>query len=410
MGPLFWCDATDSQKAKLSYIVMKGHLDFLNREHPNREVMKRMIHKALDDTTDTGRRLVGVLQEAGDVVLSTEELEGRPFKSLQLEHFLEKVPEWKDYDKAPTIFNHDIYGVRPVLRIQEAWSPICYILTSVNQIHYSKTIREKKAAAVRNTDYDEIGTREKFSLNVLRYIRNFYSEEDSYNHIFVADGGYATVTIDALIKTLLSNVPADAGVTRSYDLAAKRPEAITNMVACVSDVIFDCGAGIIESFQVFHDFLHSGEVTFTGNYAEKQKLDPKKYPNINHVVLVTGARSTGAGGLGGGAMFQIQNTWPHQAFAEVGLDLLQSMGAIQLYFIREDVPLSAFPASLQLPPAVAMAQSLNSRPVPATQRLFVNEDLSSMSSSEEVEEAYNLEDDKEYVECLKKTFGPGFFS
>ena len=76
------------------------------------------------------------------------------------------------------------------------------------------------------------------------------------------------------------------------------------------------------------------ELTFTGDFNEKKGF--KFGTEIGHAMLIVGARRTK--NEHGGIVFLAQNSWSHQIFSEIGLDLLLSMGGCStITFISPDL-------------------------------------------------------------------------
>jgi hypothetical protein len=94
------------------------------------------------------------------------------------------------------------------------------------------------------------------------------------------------------------------------------------------------GALIIEAFKIFPDMIaEDHEVTFGGDFNLKTQFGTDQ--NVNHTMLVVGARLTGLETDDmGGMEFLVQNSCKNKPFLIIGYDLLRSMGVKKLYAIE----------------------------------------------------------------------------
>jgi hypothetical protein len=77
----------------------------------------------------------------------------------------------------------------------------------------------------------------------------------------------------------------------------------------------------------------SDQLIFHGDWNEKSHFPTGTVPNVNHALLVVGARLTGSDKMGGIKLL-VQNLSQKKPFVTIGYDLLLSMGVYQLLDVQ----------------------------------------------------------------------------
>jgi len=286
-----------------------------------------LLEKALDVGTPFGTRVIGYVKKGGDITLQEIAVARKNLNPHLLEGFLEQFPQFSDYDKAPSIFNHPDHPVHPFYRFHEDTSIVCFLVASANVIYYSM-------CRVSFSDRDQ--TIPDYALNVSRFMRNRFTDEEIFENIFRGEGGYP----ELMLRRLLEPFNPGKMVVRRIDLwdGAELAHAI------IHQHLEKHSALIIEKFQVFPEFVDSPNLSFDGDFNDKPKYPPSL--NVNHALLIVGVWRTGNPSVMGGLAVMVQNTWWKKPFAVIGYDLLRSMKVDTLLAVEKNLHYETRPYTL----------------------------------------------------------------
>jgi hypothetical protein len=344
----YWSDLDDFQKAKMSFLVLRGQPRLLIQEQGKvlqeqgkalRNVARYLWDAVMNTNGLSFKRLEGFVQKGGDkkhLSLATADLDGKTISDY-FGHFLEQHPEWSDPEaEAHTIFNHpdEFSRVKPLLLFQEGTSTVCFIASVANALFYSQCLHT-------GTAHEE--SVEHYALNFNRFMRNNCSNEELFGIIFMGKGGDPKKTLVNLLASFNKDVSA-------FDLIKKidieyGPEDGKAYIQFaywkIKEMIRRYGALIVERFKIFPEFCeNSAQLRFHGNYDDKEHYEESQC-NIYHAVLVVGVRLNESKDGTEGLEFLVQNSWESKPFVIVGFDLLKSMGVDELVAVEEGLGFSS---------------------------------------------------------------------
>jgi hypothetical protein len=230
------------------------------------QLVAQTMWDSLDLNSLHGPKLEALVRKGGDVCVEEEA------KASYYENFLEKFPEWNNHDTHPSILIHPdlFHNVDPLMRYQEAWSTVCYMIAVGGAIYYSMclNIGTFKAIAVG-----------QYAVNISRFIRNEFSDQEIVDNIFGGNGGWPS---EMLLRCLKPFNPGkrDQDIVRTIHLGTDCAPAVVYQI-----IAGQCAAycGWLLPKVSFHlafcspSFLLKFE--FYGEWEDKVKYDARIHPN-----------------------------------------------------------------------------------------------------------------------------------
>lgn len=333
-----WWDSLNLlQQIKLSFLVLRHQHEYIMRKLQQQQVPEpvftrrvlKALEDALDEGTQSGKRLTAFVRRGGDRTLEMSGLAEKGVHPDLLGGFLKQFQfeEWNDHQHAPTIFNHPEKAVNAFVRFQEDSSSVCYMVVVANAVFYSMARVSITAHSVNVAEY---------GLNISRFMRNRFTHEEIFANIFAGDGGHP----EQMLRRLLAPANPEKNTVRDFDLY----DDVTTTFETIKHTLKHYGPLIVENFKVFPELVErNGIVKFGGDYASKKKYDDGR--NVNHAILVVGARLTWTEEMGNMELM-LQNSWEHKPFLIVGYKLLHSMGVSRLLYLAKDLSFQARPFDL----------------------------------------------------------------
>jgi hypothetical protein len=320
-------------KAKMSFLVSRGQQNLLREKKykgqpASHHIAQDLWSAVVIEECFAYKRVDSLLKKGGDERISLAEGHEREEGEDYFASFLANHgADWSDSEKSPTLFNHAdaFFCMKPLLRTQEDSSTVCAWIAVANAIFYNMCLQT-------GTIHEEAV--EIYALNLNRTMRNYCSNEELFEIIFMGGGSHPIL----LLRTFLSPFNPQVQFDEFTERVCIKPNDDTNnaefMHQKIRRALRDKGALIIEQFKVFPE-LAGDAVRFDGKYDDKQPFDDSR--NVNHAVLVVGVRLTGSDDDMDGLEFLIQNSWKSKMFFTVGYDLLKSMGVKTLLSVVDDL-------------------------------------------------------------------------
>jgi hypothetical protein len=328
-----WDDLDDHQQVKMSFLLLRNCQHLLLRSHPavvkvgcdseaGKGLVADIIEKALTENETYGKKLTAFVRKGGDRSKG-ESSPGSAHVRDHYEEFLRRFPQWRDHEKAPSIFNDpdDFRRVQPLLRFQETDSTLCYLVSVSNAIFYNMGL---------NTGTEHDVAVQICALNIGRFMRHEFSDEEVFEYIFAAMGGYPDDTFERLLQV------HNPGMRRS-DLIRTIPIDLSegqSLKTMITKALGRFGALVIEKFKLFNAYQQSQNLIFKGDWNAVPK-DPRD--DVPHAVLVTGVNLTDDGEV----EYEVQDSWEERPFFIVGHDFLLSMGVKQFLAVEEGLKFSS---------------------------------------------------------------------
>ena len=314
-----WEQLDAHEQAKMAFLVLRNQQVLLSdaaAQDPEIDDtaawVAEQITSALSADSLHGRKLESFLVRKGGTI--SEEGGNIQFYPQLVENF-----------EGTTIFNHpdEACRVEPFHQFQERDSTVCYFLVAISTaIFYSMRIHT-------GTKIDESSVKHD-ALNVDRFKRNEFPDEEVCLYIFGTGGGYAHQTVARFLgpfnqsnNTLFSFLPIQYG-----DIQQK--------FVNVDGQIRDTGALVIRSFPLFQEYLDKKQLHFSGHWNDMNHDGAGL-----HALIVVGVRLTSGEEDMGGMEFLIQDSWEERPFFTLGYDLLSSMGINEFLTVREGVSFSS---------------------------------------------------------------------
>jgi len=326
-------DLNPTQQIKLSFLVLRHQHDWMRKyslpppsssEQQKMANVKFLTEKALDANNHPyGKKLNAYVVRVGGGDLTIEASAGH---DDVFEQFLQQFSVWRTQATSTTIVNQQTHAVDAFVRYQDTDSSmVCYIVAAANAAFYSKywIIRSvNQAHAVKH-----------YALNVSRFMRNRFTEEEIYKNIFVGEGdGSPEKMLRRILKP--SNPNPEKDLVNSI-LFEDDPGSVFYLTRAALN---KQGALILEDFQLFTDFKKSNRiVSFSGLFSSKSPVLNIQNRIMGHTMLIVGVRRTNSSAASGGVEFLVQNTWQSKPFVVIGWDLLQSMGIQRFLAVPPDL-------------------------------------------------------------------------
>jgi hypothetical protein len=241
-------------------------------------------------------------------------------KAFQHRSPYEVLNSWNDPITCPTLFNIKYNGgqdyVKPLLRYQENQSSVCYLVAGVNAIYYNQV--------VQHPTYQQYMGANVYVVNVSRYMRYEFTNEETFKYIYNNAGGY---TLDSVAKML-------ARCNNSQEVNRSNAFYIVNnfdfidphhMFEEIERALKTCGPLIVAEFRVFKSYVDTHKMEFS--------LKDYEPLEILHSVLIVGVQETTTPGFGGLKLL-IQDSLAARPFFTIGLSVLRSMDQNHFYAIR----------------------------------------------------------------------------
>eukprot|EP00533_Pseudo-nitzschia_delicatissima_P013191 CAMPEP_0197265644 /NCGR_PEP_ID=MMETSP1432-20130617/2523_1 /TAXON_ID=44447 /ORGANISM="Pseudo-nitzschia delicatissima, Strain UNC1205" /LENGTH=457 /DNA_ID=CAMNT_0042730413 /DNA_START=40 /DNA_END=1413 /DNA_ORIENTATION=+ len=310
----YWNRLDISEQVKMGFLI--------SRNQHEREVPQK-LSSALDVNTEEGKRLTAFVREGGD--------ESQVDRSVAVPNYLANFHslssnEWTEYNTAPTLFNtpNEFKRMEPLVRFQTFGSTVCYLVTCAGALFYNQCL--------------QTGTSHKdgvvcYGVNISRYMRNEFSDDEVHDYIFEGRGGYPRVAICRMLKPKPSMI--SLGMFEEVDCQGVLYSR-KYLYDRIKEILDNCGALIIENFLVFEEYYQDdGRIEFSGDYDDFTSL-PENTNNL-HAMLVVGVKlvTEESNNDFGGVKLLIQDSNENRPFLVVGIDLLLSMGVKTMYAVRE---------------------------------------------------------------------------
>ena len=321
-----WDQLSSLKQAKISFLVMRKQHIFLFQQSQSASSAldtAQALYDSLDENSFYGKRLHAFVRNV-DVLVRDD---GEFAMNSPYEVFLSNHTEWLNPETAPTIFNNpDGFKrvTKPLLWLQEETSTVCSLVSIGNAIFYSQCMHngtgpDDTALAVGQN-----------ALNVSRFMRDEFTDEEVFANIFLHQGGYPCSMVERLLK------PQNPDVRVMRNIRLFGDSSVDFIFELMKNSFREFGALIIERFQVYPDFLEdNGQLVFHGDWGKKEKLAENENKTPHHALLIVGVRRTSNVKEMGGLAFLAQNSWAKKPFVIIGYDLLLSMGVKDLLAIEE---------------------------------------------------------------------------
>jgi len=235
--------------------------------------------------------------------------------------FLGKHSEWMEENESTySLFTClDSFGkpMTPFLRFQTPISNVCFVVSAANAILYymQRTTGTSREVSLR-----------QYAINVGRFMRNNFTDDQTFQIIFCDNGGYPHDVLECML-------------THSITPRAKqRKTTIINFFPQVNTTFdtmrcyLETGPILVCDFRVFSAYLDINRTEFHGDWNELKEDGQNKL----HAFLIVGVRKTENGDMGG-LQFLVQDSFPGRPFITIGWDLFRTMGVRELHVILEDV-------------------------------------------------------------------------
>jgi hypothetical protein len=162
-------------------------------------------------------------------------------------------------------------------------------------------------------------------------MRNNALDEEIFGNIFLGAGGQPDKTLERLLGPWNDGKSSLYLLTFIDFLGLSVNTAFETMKARIRNN----NALVIEHFKVYPEFAadDSDQLTFHGDWNEKFHYPTDTVPNVNHALLVVGARLTGSNKMGGIELL-VQNLSEKKPFVTIGYDLLLSAGVDRLIAVK----------------------------------------------------------------------------
>jgi hypothetical protein len=240
-------------------------------------------------------------------------------------------PIFRDYTKAPTLFNQPNPVPQPLVWVRECSSTVCCIVSGALAIGYNQCLENK------TTECDFPDTVSRSALNVSRFMRDYFTAEEVFAVVFQNMGGSPKATIERLLAH--SN---GRDQTHIFEVNLFLNGGVDFVFAIVKNNLKEHGALVIEAFKVFPAFSDdSNQLLFHGEWDQVQPNVDQ--PHSLHALLKIGVARTINVGEMGGLVFLVQNSYAKKPFVMRGLDLLRSMGIKSVLAIKRGLKFDVGP-------------------------------------------------------------------
>jgi len=210
-------------------------------------------------------------------------------------------------------------AIEPVLRLQEASSTICYIVAVVNMIYYSQCIQEGVAESEQNF------------INVNRFMRNNFTDDEIFRNIFVHHGGWPHDIIPRILGQANPEMKEANTIILENNFEPIKNSSVELILQVILKNLEEFGALLIPNFPIFKEFMEEGVLEYSGDWNAKEKFEQPQF----HALLLVKARLTGDPNVMGGLALLLQNSWAVKPFVVVGYDLLKSMGITRFAVVNK---------------------------------------------------------------------------
>jgi len=337
-----WTDLNEIEKAKLAFLFLRrqdsriyNQVSIESRGSTGDAITKKTAEHLWNVCkTDSDARFVKLnayIRKGGDHSWG----ENNDFSSSALLENFSDFNSSEDQAKAVTLFQipgKEGHLIEPLVRFQEDSSTICYIVSVVTAIYYSQCLQQDL------TQGDGI---KRYALNVNRFMRNYFTEDEIFVNIFCNQGGWPKNILQRLLQPF--NV-GNERLSRELPFAPMDDADAGVIFRTVKTSLKKYGALLVEKFLVFPEFaMDNGVLEFSGDWNNKEHYDDLR----PHALLVVGARLTGDPSTMGGLALLLQNSWKAKPFVVVGYDLLKSMGIEDFIVVNEKLAFSTADCSLE---------------------------------------------------------------
>jgi hypothetical protein len=328
-----WENVHEDKQAMFGYLVLKNQIERVKKVN-SVEAAKSMTWNSLDKTTECGKRLFAFIRKGGDICEPKD-----PNDISIYQEFLEHGPWIDNSTDCPTIFNSQQGPLEPLMWYQEKTSKVFYIVASALAIYYRQCI--DRGILVEQDHGFGVGD---YAMNVSRFMRDNFTDDEIFQDIFGVGGGHPTLLIR---RVLHPQNPQHADVTSIIDIS------LSKLPRKVFDDTSDClvskyGALIIADFKSFPSlWVDDGQLTYHGDW--KTHAGPNPEGCCNHALLIVGVclvehlrnNYDGNPDFMGGVAFLLQNSCEQKPFLIVGLDFLRSMGIGYVVVVRRGLTFDA---------------------------------------------------------------------
>jgi len=296
-----WNSLELDKKVQLAFLIFKNQIEWVRQNYPNNWDKKMM--EAMQSGSVMNNAIQSFIRPGGD---------RKSPDSGHYQLFLRKSDtQWCDTDTDNGIFSIFAYTndfknqLLPFVRLQTIESIVCWCLSACNAILYFMQI-------TTGTNHEE--AIRQYGINLGRFMRNNFTEEEIFRTIFNQNGGYPQ---DFLERLLSSNTVTGKVMPVDIFMAGGPAYVFTHVVLLLKK----SGSIVVSNFRVFPGYYENLEQTqFCGDWNDLKGLNE----NGHHSFLITGVHKTTDGSCGG-IIFQVQDTLPGRPFVNIGLDLLHSM-------------------------------------------------------------------------------------
>jgi len=319
-----WAELTDYERVLFAFLIWKEQYTILQEKGHNEVVAAKMMVDALNPASDAYKAAEPFIQKGGDK--DTDD-DGNYYTQ-----FLKKHPEWRDDENALSIFTMttDFGGqMLPFIRFQTNSSMVCFLISAANAILYYMIL-------TTGTKRDEAVV--QYGLNIGRFMRNNFTNEQVYEMVFHRNGGYPQQILESLLVHSTNKLHPHKPKTSEYHLETMYLQGDVRATAAVffavSAHLVTYGPLLVCDFRTFPKYTDTSITTFHGEWHDWKDPDAEK--DVYHALLITGVRRTKDGSMGG-AVFQMQDSLPGRPFVNIGLDLIRSMGVDDVVQINKGV-------------------------------------------------------------------------
>ena len=313
------------QQAKMAFLLMHNQdyilVDHLKLQSPHsanttgfvRTMATTLMQACTDDSSPHYWKLDAYVQKGGDVSCGEN---GEFDVSGTFPAF-----DHPDDPNVVSLFHNSSMDctIEPVLRLQEASSTICYIVSVVNMIYYSQCIQEGVAESKQNF------------INVNRFMRNNFTNDEIFRNIFSHHGGWPHDIIPRILGQANPGMKEANTIILENDFEPIEDSSVELVLQVIQMNLEQFGALLIPNFPIFKEFMEEGVLEYSGDWNAKEKFEQPQF----HALLLVKARLTGDPNVMGGLALLLQNSWAVKPFVVVGYDLLKSMGITRFAVVNK---------------------------------------------------------------------------
>jgi len=235
-----WDSLSNCEKTRLGFLIFKNQIERLRpMEKSGEEALAKAVFQP---ETIEYKTLMSFIRKVGNEPGNVEDGETLRRK------FLHQHPEWRDVVGKPCFSLFAItdrqHLIEPFVRFQAIGSVVCWCSCASNAILYYMMLTTGTART------EAIG---QYGININRFMRNSFTEDEIFKTIFCNDGGYPDDLIDRLLRSTVLQCERKKDLSMPVYLSPKMsPDTIFHYV---SVHIMERGPLVVCNFRVFPAYL-----------------------------------------------------------------------------------------------------------------------------------------------------------